>query len=45
MINCGISDWITIMFDNKPAGQVLFETEFAPVGGNAFEQQEAKYQN
>jgi Ca2+-dependent lipid-binding protein len=43
MINCGITDWFTIMFDNKPAGQVLFETEFAPKGGNAFEQQEEKY--
>lgn len=34
MINCGIKDWFTILFDNKPAGQILLETVFEPKGGN-----------
>jgi len=34
VINCGIDDWFTIMFDNKPAGEIRLTSEFAPVGGN-----------
>jgi Ca2+-dependent lipid-binding protein len=37
VINCGIDDWFTIMYDNKPAGEIRCVTEFAPVGGNAYE--------
>ena len=37
MINCGIEDWFTIMFDNKPAGEILLSTTFAPEGGNQYE--------
>ena len=38
MINCGIEDWFTIMFENKPAGDILLSTTFEPKGGNAYEQ-------
>lgn len=38
MINCGIEDWFTIMFDNKPAGEILLATTFAPKGGNSYEE-------
>jgi Ca2+-dependent lipid-binding protein len=37
IINCGIEDWFTIMYDNKPAGEVLLKSTFEPKGGNAFE--------
>ena len=37
IINCGVEDWFTIMYDNKPAGEILLETTFEPVGGNEYE--------
>jgi len=38
MINCGVEDWFTIMYDNKPAGEILIRSKFEPVGGNEYEQ-------
>ena len=36
MINCGgVEDWFTIMYDNKPATEVLIKTQFEPKGGNS----------
>jgi len=37
MINCGVEDWFTIMYDNKPAGEVLLKSHFEPKGGNAYD--------
>ena len=37
IINCGIEDWFTVMFDNKPAGQVFISTTFAPKGGDKYQ--------
>ena len=37
MITCGVKDWFTIMFDNKPAGQVMIESVFEPKGGNNYD--------
>lgn len=34
VINCGVEDWFTILFDNKPAGEILISTTFEPKGGN-----------
>jgi len=45
MINCGIEDWFTIMFDNKPAGEILMSTHFEPVGGNAYDEMKSKYED
>lgn len=44
VINCGIDDWFTIMFDNKPAGEIRIQTEFAPVGGNAYDQMKQDFE-
>ena len=44
IINCGIEDWFTVMFDNKPAGQVFISTSFAPKGGDKYAEMEQKYQ-
>ena len=38
MINLGVESWFTIMFDNKPAGEILLKTHFEPKGGNQYEQ-------
>ena len=38
IINMGVSDWFTIMFDNQPAGSIKLETTFEPKGGNQYEQ-------
>jgi len=37
MINLGVEDWFSIMYDDKPAGEVLLKTTFEPEGGNAYE--------
>jgi Ca2+-dependent lipid-binding protein len=37
MINCGVEDWFTIMYDNKPAGEIMLSTTFEPLGGNEYE--------
>jgi len=34
MINKGITDWFTITYDNKPAGEILLESSFEPKGGD-----------
>jgi Ca2+-dependent lipid-binding protein len=36
IINCGVEDTFTIMYDNKPAGEISIKTTFAPEGGDAF---------
>lgn len=36
--------WFTIMIDNNPIGQVLFETDFMPKGGDGYEELYAKYE-
>ena len=43
MINCGVEDWFTIMYDNKPVGEVLIKTQFKPKGGNGYDQMQAKF--
>ena len=42
MINRGIEDWFTIMFDNKPAGEILLKSKFEPAGGDEFEAMKEK---
>jgi hypothetical protein len=37
IINCGTDDWHTIMYDNKPAGEIHLISIFAPVGGNEYD--------
>jgi len=37
MINMGVEDWFTILFDNKPAGQVLLKSTFEPKGGDQYQ--------
>lgn len=44
IINCGVEDWFTIMFDNKPAGEILIRTQFEPKGGNGYEQMKEKFE-
>jgi Ca2+-dependent lipid-binding protein len=44
IINCGIDDWFTIMFDNKPAGEIRISTSFAPEGGDAYDNMKEKYE-
>ena len=43
IINCGVDDWFTIMFDNKPAGTVHIKTSFAPKGGDKYSEMLEKY--
>jgi|TARA_B110001450_G_scaffold133944_1_gene125789 Ca2+-dependent lipid-binding protein len=38
IINNGVEDWFTIMYDNKPTGDIKLTTKFEPVGGDAYEQ-------
>lgn len=45
MINCGVEDWFTIMYDNKPAGEILLSTTFEPLGGNQYEQMKDQMEN
>jgi len=42
MINCGVEDWFTIMYDNKPAGEVKLKSHFEPEGGNAYANMQEK---
>ena len=44
IINCGLDDWFTIMFDNKPAGEIRISTTFAPEGGDEFENMKQRYE-
>jgi Ca2+-dependent lipid-binding protein len=43
MINMGTEDWYTIMFDNKPAGEIKISSVFEPEGGDAFEEMQEKH--
>lgn len=45
MINCGVEDWHTIMYDNKPAGEILLSTTFEPKGGNQYEEMKNQMEN
>jgi len=45
IINCGIEDWFTIMYENKPAGEIFLSTTFEPKGGNAYDQMKEKYED
>jgi len=45
MINCGVEDWFTIMFDNKPAGEILLKSHFEPKGGNQYDQMKGQMEN
>jgi hypothetical protein len=38
IINKGVEDWFTIMYDNKPTGEIKLTTVFEPEGGDAYEQ-------
>ena len=44
MINKGIEDWFTITFDNKPAGEILLKSQFAPEGGDDYDNMKADYE-
>lgn len=44
IINLGVEDTFTIMYDNKPAGEISIKTTFAPKGGDAFAQMEEKFE-
>jgi len=44
MINCGVTDWFTITFNNLPAGEILLESKFIPEGGNGFDQLKNKFE-
>jgi Ca2+-dependent lipid-binding protein len=44
IINCGVEDWFTIMFDNKPAGEILIKSTFVPKGGNQYEEMQKKHE-
>ena len=44
IINCGTDDWYTVMFDNKPAGQIHIVTTFAPKGGDKYAEMQKKYE-
>jgi Ca2+-dependent lipid-binding protein len=44
IINKGVDDWFTIMFDNKPAGEIRIETTFEPVGGDEYDQMKEEYE-
>ena len=44
IINCGVEDWFTILYDNKPAGKILVACEFAPEGGDNYEDMKAAYE-
>ena len=44
IINCGTDDWYTILFDNKPAGQIHIVTTFAPKGGDKYAEMQSKYE-
>jgi len=44
IINCGVEDWFTIMFDNKPAGEILIKSTFVPKGGDGFQQMQEKFE-
>ena len=45
MINCGVEDWFTIMYDNKPAGEIKLKSHFEPKGGNQYEQMKSSMEN
>lgn len=38
---CVEQDWFTIMFDNKPAGEILISSKFEPKGGDQYALREA----
>lgn len=42
IINCGVEDWFTIMYENQKAGDILISTTFEPKGGNAYNEMESK---
>ena len=44
MINKGIEDWFTILYDNKPAGEVLLKSVFEPKGGDAYDNLKEEYE-
>lgn len=37
IINNGVEDWFTILYDNKPAGEIMLRTKFEPKGGDHYE--------
>jgi Ca2+-dependent lipid-binding protein len=45
MINCGVEDWFTVMYDNKPAGEILLQTTFEPLGGNQYDQMKGQMED
>lgn len=36
IINCGVEDWFTILYDNQKAGEILLSTTFEPKGGDQY---------
>ena len=45
IINKGVDDWFTIMFDNKPAGEIRLTTVFEPVGGDEYDNMKEEYES
>ena len=45
IINKGVDDWFTIMFDNKPAGEIRLTTVFEPVGGDEYDNMKEQYES
>ena len=43
MINNGIEDWYQVVYDNKPAGEICIVSEFAPVGGDKYDQMKQEF--
>ena len=44
IINKGVDDWFTIMFDNKPAGEIRITTVFEPVGGDEYDRMKGEFE-
>lgn len=44
IINKGVDDWFTIMFDNKPAGEIRITTVFEPVGGDEYDRMKEEFE-
>jgi Ca2+-dependent lipid-binding protein len=44
IINRGTDDWFTIMFDNKPAGEIRLTSTFEPVGGDEYERMKGEFE-
>jgi hypothetical protein len=44
MLNNHVEDWFQIFYENEAAGKVQLESDFAPEGGDAYQQLHEKYE-